>query len=216
MNQEYIRKQIDDAYHEFGFDLGWSFLYSPFSTLTSSDTVFLGLNPGGSTADSKLSSEEGSAYTSEGWAGYPECEAPLQKQVLSLFGWLGAKADDVLAGNLVPFRSPDWTMVKNGHGDREYAKVLEFARRLWTPILTQRPFRIVVMGRDCEEQVTQMLGAALTEIIPTGWGKTTARFYRYSGGEICALPHLSRYRIFRESKTPVELTSRIARMRAPQ
>lgn len=216
MEHEELRRAIEDAYLKFGFRSAWSFLYSSLSTLDKSDTVFLGLNPGGSgeTFQPEFSSETCSAYEEEWQHSVGKGSSPLQLQVKALFCLLQRGPNEVLSGNFVPFRSRDWNTMQASPA--MYAEVLAFARQLWAPILLQRPFRIVVMGRACETQVCEMMDAEFVEALPTGWGKITARFYAYPRGEICALPHLSRYRIFDRPEMPGELETRISGLRAHQ
>jgi len=70
-----------------------------------------------------------------------------------LFGMLGVAPAEVLAGNLVPFRSPSWGKLSN------QADALSFGRNLWRDILsTAGPRLIVVMGRTTIDAVAPMLG----------------------------------------------------------
>jgi len=55
--------------------------------------------------------ESGSAYRDERWPP----RNVLQKQVLALFERLDIVPEDVLAGNLAPFRSPSWKQLRNPH-----------------------------------------------------------------------------------------------------
>lgn len=48
---------------------------------------------------------------------------------------------------------------------------------------------------DAEMVVVDALNAEHVGEISTGWGKTTARFYRSQKLQIVGLPHLSRYQI---------------------
>jgi hypothetical protein len=87
---------------------------------------------------------QGSAYSHESWAGYAPSQHQLQKQVLSLFAKLEIEPEDVLAGNLVPFRSRDWKSLN----DRKQS--VRFGKELWTEVLqTSRPSLIISMGVDC-------------------------------------------------------------------
>ena len=48
-------KEIEGAYRKSGNTMGWRFLASPESTLSSAKFAFIGLNPGGSAVDAKQS-----------------------------------------------------------------------------------------------------------------------------------------------------------------
>lgn len=100
-----------------GRPLGWRLLYSPRRVLEGARVAFIGLNPGGSTIDPEhgvFSCERGSAYRREveNWGA----SSQLQDQVLELFRRLNVSPEDVLAGNLVPFRSPSEAALKDAPG----------------------------------------------------------------------------------------------------
>jgi hypothetical protein len=125
-----------------GRPLGWRLLYSPRSVLEGARVAFIGLNPGGSTVDPEhgvFSSERGSAYRRdiENWG----TSSQLQDQVLELFRRLNVSPEEVLAGNLVPFRSPSEATLEDAPG------AIAFGRTLWAEILkTARPSIVVSMG----------------------------------------------------------------------
>lgn len=206
MQIDELNKKIKEEYEKQGYTLGGGLLYSPKETLLKSHTVFLGVNPGGREPSPTItfSCEEGSAYTTQEWeAGTGVGNAPLQIQVQTLFKILNVDANQVLSGNLIPFKTPS----EKGLG----RDAVEFGKKIWGKILTQKNYRIVLMGRLCETAITNALNAQFVDKCPTGWGQTEARFYKYSSGEICALPHLSRYRIFNRNKT-TELERKLQKM----
>ena len=139
-----FRDRIEEAYQRSGNTLGWRFLYSPSKTLAKAPVAFIGLNPGGSVEEDMhgtYAMAQGSAYSHESWAGYAPSQHQLQKQVLSLFAKLEIEPEDVLAGNLVPFRSRDWKSLN----DRKQS--VRFGKELWTEVLqTSRPSLIISMG----------------------------------------------------------------------
>lgn len=188
-----LQERIETAYAASGNDLGWRFLYSPAAVLERADVAFLGLNPGGSERPSdhaKFCMAGGSAYAEESWAGFPPGQSPLQRQVLLLFQRLEVRPADVLAGNLVPFRSPNWERL----ADRQQA--LRFGRALWADVLEQvRPKLVISMGGVANEAVAAMLSVAGLRSVPVAWGQVSAVAGRFDGGRFVGLPHLSRFGI---------------------
>ena len=189
-----LKTEIEIAYRKSGNTMGWRLLYSPESTLHHAKVAFIGLNPGGSTIDarhSKLAMPEGQcAYVNESWAGHVPGNSPLQRQVLSLFDRLDVLPQAVLAGNLVPFRSPDWANLQDPKGS------LAFGKQLWARILRKAaPSTIITMGKDATNAVTDVLNISDTSMQTVGWGNITASRGTYDGGVLIGLPHLSRFGI---------------------
>ncbi|MEQ1940246.1 uracil-DNA glycosylase family protein [Mesorhizobium sp. CN5-321] len=195
MDADSIRRAIGQEYIRRGHRLGWRLLASPWKTTERADIAFLGINPGGGSRETdhgELSTENGSAYEIEAWAGYPAGASPLQKQVRGLFETLGVAARDVLAGNLVPFRSPNI----NALPDRQAA--VEFGIDLWTRLLaTARPKLVIGMGGDTHAALLGIAGISPSDVETklSGWG--TVRVKRAAGGrfDLAMLPHLSRFQI---------------------
>lgn len=188
-----FRGRIEEAYQRSGNTLGWRFLYSPSKTLAGASVAFIGLNPGGSIEEDMhgtYAMEQGSAYSHESWAGCAPSQHPLQKQVLSLFAKLEIQPEDVLAGNLVPFRSRDWKSLN----DRKQS--VQFGKELWTEVLqTSQPSLIIAMGALSTKILSKMLNIRYLEKHPTGWGKVSAFRGEFEEGRLVGLPHLSRFGI---------------------
>ncbi|QPM90834.1 uracil-DNA glycosylase family protein [Pseudooceanicola algae] len=188
-----FRGRIEEAYQRSGNTLGWRFLYSPPETLARASVAFIGLNPGGSVEEDihgRYAMERGSAYSHESWAGCAPSQHPLQKQVLSLFAKLEIEPEEVLAGNLVPFRSRDWKSLKSRK------QSVQFGKELWTEALqTSQPPLIVTMGALTTKILSEMLDIRHLEKHPTGWGKVSAFRGEFEGGRLVGLPHLSRFSI---------------------
>lgn len=200
MTHDDIEAEIKKEYRTRKNQNGWTFLYSAKKTLIESDEVLIGLHPGGKEPASAetFSFEEKSHYYGEWEGGYEAGEHPFQKQAKFLIETLrGKNVNNVLCGNLIPFRASSWNTLENK------PCALEFGKKIWEPLLTQRPFKIFVMGRVCEDVIVSLLHAKKTDEIPTNWGEISARFYIYDKGVICALPCLSRYKIFLRGKTDV-------------
>ncbi|NJL50337.1 MAG: hypothetical protein HC909_01070 [Blastochloris sp.] len=188
-----IIRDIDRAYAVSANRIGWRFLASPAETLDGAEVAFIGLNPGGSHEPPdhpRFCVSCGSAYADERWGNFGPGQAPLQRQVLALFEMLGEKPDAVLAGNLVPFRSPNWSTLT----DKETS--LEFGRQLWTRVLRRaKPKLIVGMGEIVFKMLSQIVIASQSERIPVGWDAVRATRARFDGGIVVGLPHLSRFPI---------------------
>ena len=190
-----LREEIQAFYDASPHELGWRFLYGPASTLSGARIAFIGANPGGSEipADhSVFSSERGSVYRIERWKDRererPAGEHRLQKRVLLLFDRLGVDADDVLAGNLVPFRSPSWALLS----DRP--KAVEFGTDLWRRVLRRANTELIVcMGNDAFFAVHGTLGQSRYSEAPANCGNGTIRTATVIGGaKLVGIPHLSR------------------------
>lgn len=186
-------------------DLGWRFLYSPQKVLEGAKVAFLGLNPGGSIDNKQhpaFSCEKGSAYkrTNEDWGK----SSGLQDQVISLFKRLGVDADDVLAGNLIPFRTPG-----EGHLENK-ADAIAFGKSLWARAFERaKPTLIISMGNTTNTAVSELLGVSSQKHYPVAWGSLTATrgtFQKFQGGIWIGLPHLSHFKIMKReaSKTALD------------
>lgn len=187
-----LRAQIENAYAKSGNTMGWRLLASPESTLNGAEVAFIGLNPGGSAIDvehSVFAMPEGrSAYVDESWAGNADGESPLQRQVRALFDRLNVAPHAVLAGNLVPFRSPDWASLVDPKG------ALIFGKELWRDILRQAaPSIVVTMGGETTKAVADLLNVQSFSRHPVGWGNITAQRSSFDSGTLIGLPHLSRF-----------------------
>ncbi len=189
-----LKTQIEAAYRRSGNELGWRLLYSPASVLDGAQVAFIGLNPGGSVhpADhSELSMASGSAYVMEKWGnGNDPGQSPLQKQVRALFRKLEVEPDRVLAGNLVPFRSPSWDRLENRHN------ALQFGESLWNEIFQRaRPKLVICLGGETFSALSRILSAFNAQSIPVGWGNVSGTRALFKGGSLVGLPHLSRFGI---------------------
>lgn len=197
-----LEAQIRQAYEKSGNVMGWRFLNSPARTLEAAEVAFIGLNPGGAKIDQahgEFAMEEGqSAYRDERWKNLQAGESPLQKQVLALFHRLNVNPEDVLSGNIVPFRSPDWNSLV------EPKASVEFGKKLWREIFERaKPKVIVSMGAVATKIVNRLLQAEDISKQPVGWGNITASRAQFDGGFHVGLPHLSRFGIMtRDQSAP--------------
>ena len=187
---------IKHVYTNLGHTLGWRFLTSPRTTLSRrTRAVFVTLNPGGNEIPPDHppeSCEEGSAYKVECWKNCPRGEAPLQKQIQGLYCRLGWDFDEVLSGQLVPFRSPCWKSLPRR------PESLAFGEKLWKEILDYvQPEMIVAMGKSqLRAPMRRILGNPdSSREIWVGWGRVTSGLDVYSTCRLVTLPHLSRFPI---------------------
>ena len=114
-----LEADIAEAYRVSHHRMGWRLLYSPARVLEGADVAFIGLNPGGSGADGEhgeFAVDAGSAYCTERWGSTAPGASVLQRQVRMVFRRLDVGPEDVLAGNLVPFRSRDWASLDDPNG----------------------------------------------------------------------------------------------------
>jgi uracil-DNA glycosylase len=187
-----LKAEIEDAYHNSGNTMGWRLLASPEITINNAEVAFIGLNPGGSAVVAEQSvyamPEGQSAYVNESWAGRAPGQSPLQCQVRALFTRLNVAPNTVLAGNLVPFRSPNWASLNDPKGS------LTFGKKLWGRILRRaRPSIVITMGGDTTKAVASILGVPNMTRYSIGWGNITAQRGEFDGGTLIGLPHLSRF-----------------------
>ena len=134
--------------------------------------------------------DQGSAYRDESWGGHVPGESPLQKQVLALFRLLDVTPENVLAGNLVPFRSRDWGSLASPK------ESLEFGKQLWADVLRcAQPPLVITMGAMATSAIAEVVKAGNMTKHPTGWGNVMMSTGVYPGGLLVGLPHLSRFGI---------------------
>jgi hypothetical protein len=187
-----LKKRIAAAYAESGNRLGWRLLASPSAVLDAAQIAFIGLNPGGSERPDdqpEFSMPHGSGYVLETWKTKAGPGAsPLQRQVRTLFEKLGIAPERVLAGNLVPFRSPSWASLQNSQAS------LRFGEAIWSEIIqAAKPKLVIGMGAQTNQSLAHILGTRHQEIVPIGWGNLTASRSDFSSGTLVGLPHLSRF-----------------------
>ena len=196
-----LMARIQSAYEASGNDLGWRFLYSPASVLSGARVAFISFQPSEPPHPDlpfEFATMRGSGFATERWGEYRAGQSPSQRQVLGLFEALDVQPDEVLAGNFVPFRSPDWSALK----DRRAA--LSFSRTLWSEVLAEAaPRLIIASGKHVGVRLEKMLGARRTLSLPIGWGNVEATRSEFDTGTLISLPDLGRIKIInRPQSTP--------------
>ena len=200
--QTELQSEIVAEYNKHDFQHGWRFLYSPAVTMDKARVAFIGLNPGGNKIDdqhSEFCMPSSSAYATEKWREFAPGKAPLQKQVLSLFELLGEdKPEMVLAGNLVPFRSPRWASLSK----EKQTAALIFGASIWKRVLCRaRPKLVIAMGKPAREKLKEVLSVTGVEENLVNWGNIKAERGDYIGGVFVGLPHLSTFKIINRPKS---------------
>lgn len=185
-------KAIQLEYERLGYSDGWAFAMTPFSKLSTADTIFVGLNPGGSASsdDCHWDSPTGNAYFVGNWQDNGGSEPkPIQTQVRLLHTLLELDENDVFAAQFIPFRSPDFARL----GKRDEAT--QFGKKLWEWVLPQtNAKRFICMGMEPWWHISKLLNAMTLEPVASGWGKVKIRrAISESGQLIVGLPHPSRY-----------------------
>ena len=184
-----LRADIEKSYRDCGCNLGWRLLASPVDVLDGAEVAMIDLYPGGNVEPAdhpRLAPNAGSAYVSEVWedAKGPG-QASLQKQVRALFEKLDVEPEKVLAGHLIPFRSPDKASEKEG---------VALGKEIWEKILRRaKPKLVIVMGTKVIKPIRGILRAGQIDPIHVNWGSITVKKAFYPNGRLVVLPHLSRF-----------------------
>jgi hypothetical protein len=181
-------------------DESGTILYSSSATLKPGKYYFLGLNPGGTDADTNtirkslgnLGALMDCAYLDEDWGSdsrsYSKGCHPLQKNFKGLFEALGENPRAVCATNLIFSRS----IGEKGAGGTERAKLCWPVHEAILEIV--RPAAIITFGRQPFNFIIDKLSGTASEDSLAGHGKWTWRYSILKTGEkLIGLPHLSRY-----------------------
>lgn len=208
-------EEIERAYGQLGYDLGWRFLSVSRAVLEGRVKIaFVTLNPGGNQIPKDhptASCENGPSYLVERWRDKSPGQAPLQVQVQKLFEALAAHLEfqgtsrqlmeQSLIGHYVPFRSPRFADLP--HKDEG----LLVGRHIWGRLLRHaQPKLIICLGRKVQDELRLLLRHELngvhrkTQSLPTGWGNLETQIDAYElGAEVTRLlylPHLSTFKLF--------------------
>lgn len=206
----WLKDRIETHAEARNVDLGWRFLSCPLQNIDKASTVFIGINPGGrhrDVANDGLSVEAGSSYRIERWGeGFETGKAPLQKQVLALFKLVNESPDQVLSGNLIPFRSPSLSELE------DVQSATSFGKELWTEIFSRCPAkRVFTMGNQVTQSIAPLLGITSFEKYPSGWGKVSIRVGEAKGKVLIGLPHLSTFKLLSRHECVVILKNLLER-----
>lgn len=206
MNLQEVGGRIEAEYNARGYSSGWRLLYAPEATVLASEIAFIGLNPAGDRDrpdHPRLATVSGSAYEQEMWdEGAGPGRSKLQRQVRLLFDRLGERAEDILAGNLVPFRSASWSDLKDAR------IAVRFGQGIWAEILaSSRPSLVITMGEEASQAVAGLLGVHWDTHVPIGWGTLASRAGTFHSGRLVTLPHLSRFSVIGRVQSEAALAS---------
>ncbi|TCM58211.1 hypothetical protein C8J36_101110 [Rhizobium sp. PP-F2F-G48] len=211
-----LHDEIEAAYQASGNNQGWRFLYSNRSVLKTASVAIIGWNPGG------IEQVEGhgqfdmpvgkSAYADEDWKKsngtfYGRGQAPLQLQVKAVCKRLSVEPREVLAGNLLLWRSQNDEALVDRRG------ALQFGTKLWDEVLQAvRPSIIFAIGIDTGERIAKVLSISTHTRIRVGWGDLTGIYGRNGEQQLIAVPHLSRFRIMTRAACKEPLDKLFARL----
>jgi hypothetical protein len=188
---------IQSAHNALGHKLGWRFLYGALRTLDDPQVAYLALNPGGKKFEPGSYCAEESAYVAESW-GYdragnanPPGESKLQRNVRAMFRYLGVDPNDVLAGNIVPFRSPSWSALAKPE------ESLRFGYHLWRRVFTSvRPRLVIAASADADRELAKILNAGVPVYFDLGYPSQGGYRREFDGGFLIRTPHLSWHDVF--------------------
>ncbi len=204
-----LEKQILEEFEDGNFKHGWRFLSSPSYVLDNSRVAFISLNPAGNsiiTSHGQFSMKSGSAFVNEDWGNGITGESPLQIQVRKLFCLLGEDPENVLAGPLVPFRSPRWRDFPDH--DNLKQRSVQFGKKIWSKVLKRSKPKIVIsIGTTIVRPIiNDILNVSEEKGIDVNWGRIKGYRSTFDGGIHVALPHLSTFKIMgrEESREAIE------------
>jgi len=215
--QTELRAEIDSRYVAAEHSRGWRMFYSDPSAFETGSVLLVGFNPGGNEPEWDRDRDRDRdgfvarqfAYRYESWGGRAPGRSQLQQQVLALLESLGLEDHEVLAGNLVPFRSPSASDLHDA------ARSVGFGRDIWRRVLAEWVPRLVIaLGEHTAQEFAGLLsGTSATESYVPGTpnGRYRCTRWNYAGGRLVHLPHLSRCRIIREGVEPVEVKALFSR-----
>jgi hypothetical protein len=188
--------------------------------------LLLGLNPAGSRDypehRGQFRYEESDGYLGTSWDDYPPGQAPLQRQVAQLLRYLQRRIAErdplevfarnrVVAGSLVPFRSPSEDTLHNP------AASLAFGRSMWRDIFGHwRPQYAVCFGGTPFRELTSLLGTVTEarDYDPRWQGRLRLRVFA-DGTRLLALPHMSRFPIFGRAASAPAIEAAFCDLLAP-
>lgn len=199
-------KRVSDAATHLGFTDGYKILYGPWSTIGTSDTVFLSLNPGRAPDDaalSTLSDERGNSYEVEAVT----TRSPLTKQFLALADRLSFTPSEILTGVVVPFRSRRWLDCTVAQRLAALALGKEFWRQAFE---VRQPKRVIACGKEAASVAVELLKADFDLSVASGWGQTKLVRYMAEGSSVIQLPHLSTFQLFSRSDCAGPLSTILA------
>ncbi|KQS67562.1 hypothetical protein ASG39_22825 [Rhizobium sp. Leaf371] len=211
-----LHDEIEAAYQASGNSQGWRFLYSNRSVLETASVAIIGWNPGG------IEEVEGhgqfdmpigtSAYADEDWKKgngtyYGQGNAPYQLQVRAVCERLSVEPREVLAGNLILWRSrKDKALI-----DRRSA--VSFGAAIWGHVLEKvRPSIIIAVGISTGERIAKILNIATDVRHRVGWGEYEAIFGTNGRQKLIALPHLSTFKIMKHANCQTHLDDLFAKL----
>lgn len=176
-------------------------MMTPEASLSTAQTVLVGLNPGGSGSEGCWDHAPGNAYFMQKWGLGELVDNAIQTQVKAIHKTLGVTQDDIFAAQFIPFRSRDLASLGS------YNEAKAFGMELWKWVISQSPAKLYLcMGSEVGGSIGHLLGAKWEEDFPTGWGATKFRRRVAPDGRVVVqMPHPSRYQLYSQSAEKTEL-----------
>jgi hypothetical protein len=191
LSKENLFQQLKNLAEVLSLRDGFKLIYDRWDRITTSNVVFLSLNPGRAPNGANLeevSDERGNTYVVE----LDISKSPINRQFIDLFDLLGVDLDTVLAGVYIPFRS---NRLKDLSQEQKQ-QALQFSRQFWLPLVKSKDLTICC-GIDVFNEVhKQLFPDNFVEVIPSGWGNTSIKRILLPNEKIIiGLPHLSTFRL---------------------
>lgn len=188
-DRETWQLRLEEAERRLGYSDGFKLLFCPWDRLSHADTVFLSLNPGNDPSGEHMrvaSDERGNSYLVERAAQH----SPIAEQYRRLCALIGKDPETVLAGALMPFRTPSWIESRDNPN-------ISIAASFWRSVVTDGPIReVFCIGKTVESAMTLLTGASQVSERPAGWGAIRIRRHETTDGlRLYGLPHLSRFKL---------------------
>jgi hypothetical protein len=180
-------------------------LYSNISTLKKGKFYFLGVNPGGTNADSILENidfkGDKESHFLEAWDNgngeYESGEAPLQKRVIELFEKVDTSIINVCSSNLIFRQSKDLKELEGGLVKN--ANICWKVHELLVNEIVQ-PKYIISHGGFVYDYLVNNQGFKKEKIFESGHGSWTIKVAKKDDITLINLPHLSYYTPFTKNE----------------
>ena len=200
MDRDHWQSMLSEQEIPRGYSDGFKLLFCPWSVIDTADNLFLSLNPGNDPSGEFMrvaSDERGNSYLVKREARH----SPIALQYEKLCELIGEDPEEVLAGALMPYRTPKWKR-------RRDAPNIEIAAEFWRAvILGGRIKHVFCMGRDVEEAVASLTGATFETEIPANWSDYRIRWHVTPDGvKVFGLLHFSTFKMLSRPACVEQLT----------
>ncbi len=189
MKRDHWQNLLSEQEAPRGYSDGFKLLFCPWRVIETAEALFLSLNPGNDPSGELMrvaSDERGNSYLVKREARH----SPMALQYEKLCELIGEDPEGVLAGALMPYRTPKWQK-------RRDAPNIEIAAEFWKAIIMGgRVKQVFCMGRDVEEAVVSLTEASFETEIPANWSDYTIRRHVTPDGvKVFGLLHFSTFKM---------------------